>query len=50
MALRSFANFKLILSRHRKELRGAPKSAGPWPIWPKRKSVTAYGDRSFLQI
>jgi len=46
MALCNFANFKLILSRHRKELRGAPKSAGPRPIWPMRKSVSAYGARS----
>jgi len=29
MPLSSFANFKLVMSRHRKELRGAPKSAGP---------------------
>jgi len=29
MPLRSFAIFQLMLSRHRKELRGAPKSAGP---------------------
>jgi len=29
MSLRSFANFKLVLSRHWKEMRGAPKSAGP---------------------
>jgi len=29
MPLRSFAIFKLIMSRHRKELRGALKSAGP---------------------
>jgi len=44
MPLRSSANFKLVLSRHRKELRGAPKDASPrpWPIWPMRKSVTGY--------
>ena len=41
--LRSFANFKLLMSRHRKELRGPPKARDPrpWPIWPMRKSVTA---------
>jgi len=44
MPLRSFANFKLIMIRHRKELRGAPNTWGPrpWPTWPMRKSVTAY--------
>ena len=38
----SFANFKLVMSCHRKELRGALKPRGPrpWPIWPIRKSVT----------
>jgi len=37
-------NFKLVMSRERKELRGAPKIAGPrpWPIWPMRKSVTGH--------
>jgi len=29
MLLRNFANFKLVMSRQRKELRGAPKRAGP---------------------
>jgi len=38
MPLRSFANFKLVISCH-KELHGAPKSRGPRP-WPMRKSVT----------
>jgi len=44
MLLRSFAIFKLIMSRHWKELRGDPKVRGlwPWPIWPMRKSVSAY--------
>jgi len=28
MPLRSFPNFKLVMSRYRKELRWAPKSAG----------------------
>jgi len=43
MPLRIFANFNLLMSRHRKELCGAPKARGamPWPIWPMRKSVTA---------
>ena len=42
MPLRSFAYFQLMLSRHKKELRGAAKARGPrpWPIWPMRKSVT----------
>jgi len=39
--LRSFANFKLIISSHRKELCGDPKARGPRP-WPMRKSVTGY--------
>jgi len=39
MTLHSFAYFKLIMSRHRKELCGAPKAGGPRP-WPMRKSVT----------
>jgi len=39
MTPHSFANFKLIMSRHRKELRGAPKARDPRP-WPMRKSVT----------
>jgi len=29
MPLRRFAKFYLILSGHKKDLRGAPKSAGP---------------------
>jgi len=32
MPLRNFANFKLVMSRQRKELRGAPKSAEPWAM------------------
>jgi len=42
MHVRIFSSFKLILSRHTKELRGAPKTRGPRPrpIWPMRKSVT----------
>jgi len=39
MPLRSFTYFKLITSRHRKELRGTPKAWCPRP-WPLRKSVT----------
>ena len=39
MPLRSFANFKLVISRHRKELRGALKVRGH-RSWPMRKSVT----------
>jgi len=44
MPLRSFENFKLTMSLHRKEFRGAPKARGPrsWPIWPMRKSVTGH--------
>jgi len=44
MPLCSFPNFKLAMSRHMKELRGAPKARGsrPRPIWPMRKSVTAF--------
>jgi len=36
MPLRSFPNFKLVMSRCRKELRGPPKARGPrlWPIRP----------------
>jgi len=41
MPMCSFANFKLIMSHHRKELRGAPKAQGPRP-WPVCKSVTAF--------
>jgi len=42
MPLRSFANFKLVMSRHMKELRRTHKTRGPrpWPIRPMRKSVT----------
>jgi len=43
MTLLSFANFKIVMSRHRKEWRGAPKAWGPmpaWPVWPVRKYVT----------
>jgi len=29
MPLHNFANFKLVMNRQRKELRGAPKSAEP---------------------
>jgi len=45
MPLHSFPKFKLVLSRHKKELRGAPKAWGPrpWPICPMRKSVTGCG-------
>jgi len=45
MPLRSFANFKLIFRRNRKSCAGPPKARGPrpWPIWPMRKSVPAYG-------
>ena len=39
MPLRSFANFNVITSRHRKKLHGAPKLWGPRP-WPMRKFVT----------
>ena len=37
------------MSRHKKELRGAPKARGlrPWPIWPMHKSVTVYGANTF---
>jgi len=44
MLLRSFPNFELVMSRYRRELRGAPKVRGPrpWPMWPMRKSVTAH--------
>ena len=44
MPLRSFANFKLRMSRHRKNCARPQKARGPgpWPIWPMRKSVTAY--------
>jgi len=44
MPLRSSSNFKLMTSRHRKELRGTPKARGPnpWLIWPMSKSVTSY--------
>jgi len=31
MPLRIFAIFKLIISRHRNELHGAPKARGPRP-------------------
>ena len=53
MPLRSFANVKLLRSRH-KELRGAAKARdpGPWPIWSMRKSVTGRVTRaisSFLK-
>jgi len=49
MSPRSFAKFKLIMSRHRKELRMPPKARGPkpWPIWPMRKPVTDFNDPSF---
>ena len=45
MHVRIFSSFKLILSRHTKELRGAPKTRGPRPrpIWPMRKFVTGLG-------
>jgi len=38
----TIANFKLKMSRHRKELREAPQWWIPrsWPIWPTRTSVT----------
>jgi len=36
MPLRSFANFKLVMSRHRKELRGTPKARAPRPVVPNR--------------
>jgi len=39
MRRHSFANFKLIMSRHRKELRWAPKERDPTRPWPMRKSV-----------
>jgi len=39
MTPQSFANFKLTMSRHMKELRGAPKPRDPRP-WPMRRSVT----------
>ena len=35
----SFANFKLIISRDKKELRWAQKARDPRP-WPMRRSVT----------
>jgi len=38
--MRSFADFKLVMSRHRKESRGVPQAQCPRP-WPMRKSVTA---------
>jgi len=41
MPLRSFANYKVIMRRHRKEFRGSSKSRGarPWPIWPLCKFI-----------
>jgi len=47
MPPRSFANFWLTLSRHRKDgCAGSPKARGPrpWPIWPMRTSVPEFND------
>jgi len=40
------------MSNYRKELRAAPKSAGPrpWPIWPMRKSDPGITSYHFQQI
>jgi len=38
----NFANLKLVMSRHRKELPEAPEARGlrSWSTWPMRKSAT----------
>jgi len=52
MPVRSFVNFKLVMSHHGKELCKVPKAWGskPWPIWPMRKSVTVSADKQNQSI